>query len=68
MRETTERPEALDAGAVELVGTSVEKIVERMSALLTDEAEYKNHQIESNPYGDGNAAKKIVELMIGRFG
>ena len=68
MRETTERPEALDAGAVELVGTSVEKIVERMSALLTDEAEYKNHQIESNPYGDGNAAKKIVELMISRFG
>ena len=64
MRETTERPEALDAGAVELVGTNVDLIVERMTALLTDETEYKNHQIEKNPYGDGEAAKRIVELMI----
>jgi UDP-N-acetylglucosamine 2-epimerase (non-hydrolysing) len=64
MRDTTERPEAVEAGAVELVGTSAERIVERMSLLLTDETEYRRRQIETNPYGDGQAAKRIVELML----
>jgi UDP-N-acetylglucosamine 2-epimerase (non-hydrolysing) len=64
MRETTERPEAMDAGAVELVGTSVERIVDRMSALLDDPVEYAHHQIETNPYGDGRAAERIVDLML----
>ena len=67
MRETTERPEALDAGAVELVGTSVERIVNRMSALLSDEVEYRKHQIDENPYGDGRAAERIVDLMVSRL-
>ncbi len=67
MRDTTERPEALEAGAVELVGTSVERIVERMTALLTDADEYARHQIKENPYGDGQAATRIVELMVGRI-
>lgn len=63
MRDTTERPEAVDAGAVELVGTHYEKIVGRVSALLTDEAEYARHQIAHNPYGDGKAADRIANLI-----
>jgi UDP-N-acetylglucosamine 2-epimerase (non-hydrolysing) len=64
MRETTERPEAMDAGAVELVGTSQEKIVDRVSALLDDPVEYAQHQIDKNPYGDGRAAERIVDLIL----
>lgn len=64
MRETTERPEAMDAGAVELVGTSIVQIVDRMSALLDDSEEYQRHQIDQNPYGDGKAATRIVDLML----
>lgn len=64
MRETTERPEALDAGAVELVGTSQQAIVDGVSRLLTDAAEYRRRQIEVNPYGDGRAAARIVQLML----
>jgi UDP-N-acetylglucosamine 2-epimerase (non-hydrolysing) len=64
MRETTERPEAMDAGAVELVGTSREKIIDRVSLLLDDPVEYAHHQIDKNPYGDGLAAERIVDLML----
>jgi UDP-N-acetylglucosamine 2-epimerase (non-hydrolysing) len=64
MRETTERPEALEAGAVELVGTSVEKIVGGVSTLLTDAAEYARRQIDVNPYGDGHAAERIVDILL----
>ncbi len=66
MRETTERPEALAAGAVELVGTNRERIVERVSLLLTDEAEYANRQIDVNPYGDGKASKRIADLLAAK--
>ncbi len=64
MRETTERPEALDAGAVELVGTNVERIVESVSRLLTDKQEYARRQLDVNPYGDGQAARRIVDIML----
>ena len=64
MRETTERPEAVEAGAARLVGTSVEAIVENVARLLTDPAEYAASQIDHNPYGDGHAAERIVELML----
>jgi UDP-N-acetylglucosamine 2-epimerase (non-hydrolysing) len=64
MRETTERPEALEAGAVELVGTDVFRIVDRASLLLSDQAAYSLHQIDRNPYGDGRAAARIVDLML----
>jgi len=64
MRDTTERPEAVDAGAVELVGTSAERIVSRTAALLSDDEGYRRHQIDHNPYGDGHAAKRIVDLML----
>lgn len=64
MRETTERPEAMEAGAVELVGTSKTRIIERISTLLEDPVEYARHQIGENPYGDGLAAERIVNLML----
>jgi UDP-N-acetylglucosamine 2-epimerase (non-hydrolysing) len=64
MRETTERPEALDAGAVELVGTDYDRIVQSVSHLLTSSAEYARRQIDKNPYGDGRAAARIVDLML----
>ncbi len=64
MRETTERPEAVDAGAVELVGTDVFRIVDRTSRLLSDRAAYSLHQIDHSPYGDGHAAERIVDLML----
>jgi UDP-N-acetylglucosamine 2-epimerase (non-hydrolysing) len=63
MRETTERPEALEAGAVELVGTDCQRIIDRVSMLLTDEAEYARRQIETNPYGDGQASARIADLL-----
>jgi UDP-N-acetylglucosamine 2-epimerase (non-hydrolysing) len=66
MRDTTERPEALDAGAVELVGTDTSRIVAAVSRLLTDPAEYARRQISQNPYGDGHAAERIVELIVKR--
>lgn len=64
MRETTERPEALEAGAVELVGTDVRKIVDRVSLLLRDQAAYASRQIDQNPYGDGHAAQRIVDQIL----
>jgi len=62
-RETTERPEAVEAGAAELVGTSFEAIVDRVSLLLTDEAEYARRQFAVSPYGDGQAARRIVGVL-----
>ncbi|MFM9965553.1 MAG: non-hydrolyzing UDP-N-acetylglucosamine 2-epimerase [Planctomycetaceae bacterium] len=64
MRDTTERPEALDAGAVELVGTDSTRIVAAVSRLLSDPVEYARRQIEHNPYGDGHAAARIVDLVL----
>lgn len=66
MRETTERPEAVDAGGVELVGASCGNIVRAVSRLLRDSAEYARRQIESNPYGDGNSARRIMDLVTSR--
>ncbi len=64
MRETTERPEAVQSGAARLVGTDVQKIVEQVSLLLTDPAEYASRQIDVNPYGDGYSAQRIVDLIL----
>jgi UDP-N-acetylglucosamine 2-epimerase (non-hydrolysing) len=63
MRETTERPEAVEAGAVELVGASSKSIVRSVSLLLQDEEEYARRQIDTNPYGNGDSASKIAELI-----
>jgi len=64
MRDTTERPEAVEAGAVQLVGSSSERIVEAVTHLLTDEHAYSSRQLEVNPYGDGLAARRIVDHML----
>lgn len=63
MRETTERPEAVNAGTVILVGTSKEKIVNKCQLLLENASEYKKMSMLHNPYGDGNACKKIVNFI-----
>jgi UDP-N-acetylglucosamine 2-epimerase (non-hydrolysing) len=62
MRDTTERPEAVDAGTVKLVGTSFEMIVENTQKLLDNAAEYEKMSRANNPYGDGKACQRIVEL------
>jgi UDP-N-acetylglucosamine 2-epimerase (non-hydrolysing) len=66
MRDTTERPEAIEAGAVELVGTSEASVVQAVSRLLTDPVEYSRRQIATNPYGDGKAGRRILNLMQDR--
>ena len=63
MRDTTERPEALDAGTVKLVGTDYSKIVSEVSALLDDPAAYEKMSKAVNPYGDGKACGRIVERL-----
>lgn len=60
MRDTTERPEALSAGTVKLVGTDYNKIISEVSTLLDDEVAYKKMSMAVNPYGDGLACKRIV--------
>ena len=63
MRDTTERPEAVNAGTVILVGTSIKKIVEEASKLLIDKEAYKKMSGLHNPYGDGKASSRIVEFI-----
>ena len=63
MRDTTERPEALDAGTVRLVGTDYDKIVNEVSALLDDRIHYEAMSHAVNPYGDGKACSRIVEKL-----
>jgi UDP-N-acetylglucosamine 2-epimerase len=62
-RDTTERPEAVEAGTVELVGTDTERLVARASRLLDDRAAYEAMSFAHNPYGDGQAAARIVERL-----
>lgn len=64
MRDTTERPEALDAGTVKLVGTDYQKIVDEVSALLDDENHYKEMSMAVNPYGDGLTCSRIVNFLV----
>jgi UDP-N-acetylglucosamine 2-epimerase (non-hydrolysing) len=63
MRDTTERPEAVEAGTVKLVGTALEKIVDGVSELLDSEASYKAMARAINPYGDGKSAQRIVDIL-----
>ncbi len=66
LRESTERPEALESGAVELVGTDPGRIVERARRLLQDPAECARRRVAVNPFGDGLAAQRIVQLIVER--
>ncbi|WP_455998113.1 non-hydrolyzing UDP-N-acetylglucosamine 2-epimerase [Phocaeicola barnesiae] len=68
MRDTTERPEALDAGTVKLVGTDYEKIVSEVSQLLDDPQAYAAMSQAVNPYGDGEACGRIVNALLYRLG
>ncbi len=63
MRDTTERPEAVTAGTVSLVGTDVEKIVKALDTLLMNEDEYKKMSFAHNPYGDGQACLRILDEL-----
>ncbi|MGN6514343.1 MAG: non-hydrolyzing UDP-N-acetylglucosamine 2-epimerase [Rhizomicrobium sp.] len=64
-RDTTERPEAVAAGTVELVGTDPDLLVERANRLLDDPAAYAKMSFAPTPYGDGRAAARIVEVLAG---
>ena len=63
MRDTTERPEALEAGTVKLVGTNFEKIVAEVSKLLDDKEYYETMSKAVNPYGDGMACPRILAAL-----
>jgi UDP-N-acetylglucosamine 2-epimerase (non-hydrolysing) len=64
MRDTTERPEAVAAGTVKLVGTDAETIYAEVSRLLTDKTAYENMSRAHNPYGDGKACQRILDTLI----
>ena len=68
MRDTTERPEAVAAGTVRLVGTDEERIVRELSTLLTDSAAYDEMAKAVNPYGDGHASERCVQAIEYFFG
>lgn len=68
LRDTTERPEGIEAGTLELVGTDEEKIYERAQALLTDQELYDSMSKAANPYGDGQASKRIVNAILHHYG
>ena len=63
MRDTTERPEAVAAGTVKLVGTDGQQIIEAVTTLLTNEIEYNRMSFSHNPYGDGKACERIVNII-----
>ena len=66
IRDTTERPEALEAGTVKLVGTDARRICHEANTLLDDPAAYQQMAFAHNPYGDGRAAKRIIDVLNDR--
>ncbi|MEO3947211.1 UDP-N-acetylglucosamine 2-epimerase (non-hydrolyzing) [Gorillibacterium sp. CAU 1737] len=68
LRDTTERPEGVDAGTLELVGTKEEDVYARTKALLTDDELYARMSQAANPYGDGHASERIVQAIKYHFG
>lgn len=67
LRETTERPEGIEAGTLKLAGTDEEKIFELANELLSNKATHEKMSKASNPYGDGNASKRIGEAILDYF-
>ena len=67
MRDTTERPEAVDAGTVKLVGTEIESIYSNMKMLIEDQSVYSSMALAHNPYGDGNASLNIIRVLANYF-
>jgi UDP-N-acetylglucosamine 2-epimerase (non-hydrolysing) len=68
LRDTTERPEGIEAGTLELVGTEEETVYSRMRALLTDAVLYEKMSRAANPYGDGRASQRISQSILHYFG
>jgi UDP-N-acetylglucosamine 2-epimerase (non-hydrolysing) len=68
MRETTERPEGVEAGTVKLVGTDTDAIIDNTEALLFDPAAYEAMHRAHNPYGDGKASQRHIEFILERLG
>jgi UDP-N-acetylglucosamine 2-epimerase (non-hydrolysing) len=68
LRDTTERPEAVTAGTVLLVGTDQERVYSEARRLLSDPAAYARMAEARSPYGDGNAASRIVDAILYRYG
>ncbi|MDY2686230.1 MAG: UDP-N-acetylglucosamine 2-epimerase (non-hydrolyzing) [Selenomonadaceae bacterium] len=68
LRDTTERPEAVEAGTVKLIGTNRERVYEEARRLLVDNAEYHRMAESVNPYGDGHAAERILQAILYRYG
>jgi UDP-N-acetylglucosamine 2-epimerase (non-hydrolysing) len=68
LRDTTERPEGIDAGTLELVGTDEQFVYERMKAVLTDRQLYERMSRAVNPYGDGHASERISQAILHYFG
>lgn len=66
MRDTTERPEGIEAGTLKLVGTTEEVIYENFKTLLDDKEEYLKMSNASNPYGDGHASERIADILEGK--
>lgn len=64
LRDTTERPEGIEAGTLKLAGVEEETIYDLTKELLTDSALYNQMAQASNPYGDGHASERIVEALI----
>jgi len=67
LRDTTERPEAVTAGTVKLVGTNRERVYRETEELLRNEAEYHRMANAVNPYGDGKAASRIVKAILSKY-
>ena len=63
MRDTTERPEGVEAGTLKLVGTSEERIYREFDRMLSDKNEYERMSKASNPYGDGYASERIADVI-----
>lgn len=68
LRDTTERPEGIEAGTLKLVGTDENIIYKEAKLLLTNDYEYEKMSKASNPYGDGHASKRIVDAIIKKYG
>ena len=68
LRDTTERPEAVDAGTVKLIGTDRQRIYDEARLLLTESEEYNRMAGACNPYGDGQAARRIIQAILYRYG
>ena len=66
MRDTTERPEGIEAGTLKLVGTDEETIYQNFSELLSDREAYMKMSRASNPYGDGYASERIADILEGK--